>query len=41
MASLYRSVAILVASAMLRQSMSQNLAEMFVVKDTQSLTVER
>lgn len=38
MASLYNSVAIFVESAMLRQSMSQNRADMFVVNDTQSLT---
>lgn len=35
---LYSSVAILVASAMFRQSISQNRAETVVVNDTQSLT---
>lgn len=35
---MYNSVAILVASLMLRQSMSQNRAETVVVNDTQSLT---
>lgn len=35
---LYNSVAILVASPIFRQSMSQNLADTVVVKDTQSLT---
>lgn len=35
---LYSSVAILVASPMLRQSISQKRAETVVVKDTQSLT---
>lgn len=37
-ASLYSSVAILVASPMLRQSISQKRADTVVVKDTQSLT---
>jgi len=37
-ASLYSSVAILVASAMLRQSISQNRAETVVVNVTQSFT---
>ena len=37
-ASLYNSVAILVASPMLRQSISQKRADTVVVKDTQSLT---
>ena len=41
MASLYREVAILVASATLRQSISQNLALTVVVKLTQSLTKVR
>lgn len=35
---LYKSVAIFVASAMLRQSISQKRAETVVVNDTQSLT---
>lgn len=35
---LYSSVAILVASAMFRQSMSQKRADTVVVKDTQSFT---
>lgn len=34
----YSSVAILVASEMFRQSMSQNLADTVVVNETQSLT---
>lgn len=38
MASLYSSVAILVASDILRQSMSQNLADTVVVNETQSFT---
>ena len=37
-ASLYNSVAIFVASAMLRQSISQNLADTVVVNVTQSFT---
>jgi hypothetical protein len=36
--SLYNSVAIFEASAILRQSISQKRAEIFVVNETQSLT---
>lgn len=38
---MYNSVAIRADSATLRQSISQNLAETVVVKETQSLTKER